>query len=978
MREGVLFLVAILLWTARVFPQTPDRLTSGENEDSIQLLVQNRKVYTVHTKGQAISVQDIENLDSHTVLRLRSSRTLWAGYPLEEPTGAALSDEGTLFVVDQKVRTVFALRPDQKPEVVFSGEPLIRPTGIAINKDKIYITDPDAKGIFSLSLATHEIYEELHRSTAVFPEKIIWSNGKLYAYSRQSGSIIRLSSERRSTSELSDQNPAVAWSIPSSDPNGLKRGDIVSFKSQPWSDAIDFGVAREILYLLNPEGTEITMFPLLGGHVAVFKLPAAFGRATHLAVSASDLCIQTPTGIVSTGLVVPGTFDFEGGEISANLVSLYLYLSRNQLLPTKTVSLPEGSSLARLVTKKDGVLPSGYTEEFETVFCLLNQTLCKPRFAPVAIKAGTSLVLPDVAIRELPGRRIVDLPIQPDPSGDVRLQRHLNGTVGEVASEFVGRGVSKDELRQGLKSLNYWYTGKDILDEQKGTFIIPTESYQAIVALPVVDVLDKKSGLYKVLSKNVTLVSPVLYEGVQGKSSLAKRHSSQTTKPALGPPDDDPRCVKISNQDWNRLLEIIHYCLPVEAGPADIGIVEKHFDVTHPEFILPSGDSTLALYSKNTDTKPTGSDSQGIFDREWDHGTHVAALIGGHGKAHKVVGMHPNATLWGIKPGELDQVLKGDPSAKNLSHVQVINISLGEKDVNEYQNAGIGINSAEALKQSVEKSIYIDHLFIIAAGENHLETLESSLAGESTRQNVITVGASNLDPSPDFYSQSDYGWQYVDLVAPGENIESALFGGRYGQASGTSQATALVSGTAAILKSKQAAWEPWKVKQRILSTADLWTDTKNVSNVLTGMLNVKAAVLNEDKAVVRFWVPPQPGGGMAPNDKSDGCVGRIKYTQTQGQLWVAGTNITMEIPNIRRFWREGQKNTFTILYQTTTPPNTTLPVSFRRVLERATGVAGDDLKGTTEFAFFPMSEGCQGMTTIKLTNLSDLINGFYQ
>ena len=68
-------------------------------------------------------------------------------------------------------------------------------------------------------------------------------------------------------------------------------------------------------------------------------------------------------------------------------------------------------------------------------------------------------------------------------------------------------------------------------------------------------------------------------------------------------------------------------------------------------------------------------------------------------------------------------------------------------------------------------------------------------------------------------SSSNYGAKSVDISAPGYRIKSALPGGRSGFLTGTSQATAFVSGVAAMLKSQDPNISAAKMKQIIVASA---------------------------------------------------------------------------------------------------------------------------------------------------------------
>jgi hypothetical protein len=68
---------------------------------------------------------------------------------------------------------------------------------------------------------------------------------------------------------------------------------------------------------------------------------------------------------------------------------------------------------------------------------------------------------------------------------------------------------------------------------------------------------------------------------------------------------------------------------------------------------------------------------------------------------------------------------------------------------------------------------------------------------------------------------------------------------------GTSQAAALVSGVVALIRAVRPDWEPWKIKQRIVSTADLLADEPDEPHVLGGVLNAHAATTDLNTTAFR-------------------------------------------------------------------------------------------------------------------------------
>ena len=92
---------------------------------------------------------------------------------------------------------------------------------------------------------------------------------------------------------------------------------------------------------------------------------------------------------------------------------------------------------------------------------------------------------------------------------------------------------------------------------------------------------------------------------------------------------------------------------------------------------------------------------------------------------------------------------------------------------------------------------------------------------------AFTVGA--VDSSDRIANFSGRG-SSVDIVAPGVNIYSSLLGSNYGSKNGTSQATPVVSGVAALLKTANPSFNVAQLEQALTSTAcDLGSTGKDTT-----------------------------------------------------------------------------------------------------------------------------------------------------
>jgi len=120
------------------------------------------------------------------------------------------------------------------------------------------------------------------------------------------------------------------------------------------------------------------------------------------------------------------------------------------------------------------------------------------------------------------------------------------------------------------------------------------------------------------------------------------------------------------------------------------------------------------------------------------------------------------------------------------------------------------------LKEGEKKGI----LVIAAAGneESDIDNKKNAYYPASYGlTNIITVTAH--DQTLTTLPSSNYGKQSVHISAPGYRIKSSMPFGRSGYLTGTSQATAFVSGVAAMLKSQFPNLSMQKIKEAIIESA---------------------------------------------------------------------------------------------------------------------------------------------------------------
>jgi type VII secretion-associated serine protease mycosin len=208
---------------------------------------------------------------------------------------------------------------------------------------------------------------------------------------------------------------------------------------------------------------------------------------------------------------------------------------------------------------------------------------------------------------------------------------------------------------------------------------------------------------------------------------------------------------------------------------------------------------------KGADFTPTGG-ADGYQDQQ-GHGTAMAGLIAAHGKSATsgVLGIAPNSHILPIRAVvgttvDADRVGRGIEFGTNHG-AKVINIS-----------AVMG--PAFALLDSVHAAIAADVVVVAGVGN-------TSTGGEgefpAAMDGVLAVGAVDKDNKHASFSIKD---PKVAICAPGVDIRVASPNNKYTSTKGTSDATAIVSGAVALVRSKFPTLSGPDVIHRLTATAD--------------------------------------------------------------------------------------------------------------------------------------------------------------
>lgn len=219
------------------------------------------------------------------------------------------------------------------------------------------------------------------------------------------------------------------------------------------------------------------------------------------------------------------------------------------------------------------------------------------------------------------------------------------------------------------------------------------------------------------------------------------------------------------------------------------------------------------------------SDSEG-------HGTHISGVIAREFKKHRSKSTSaPSVRLMILK--YYDANAQDEKNVENTVKAMRYALKMNARIIN-YSGGGDSPYPKEfsALREAERKGV----LVVAAAGNNRMNTDKRQFyPANYPLGNIISVAAS--DATGELVPFSNYGANSIDIAAPGEMIYSTLPGNTFGKMSGTSQATAYVTGVAAALMTRSRAPAAQQILRDLLSLGTVKNSLKGKTKFRTAMLN---------------------------------------------------------------------------------------------------------------------------------------------
>jgi len=282
-------------------------------------------------------------------------------------------------------------------------------------------------------------------------------------------------------------------------------------------------------------------------------------------------------------------------------------------------------------------------------------------------------------------------------------------------------------------------------------------------------------------------------------------------------------------------------------GKVVVAVLDSGVDYTHPDLVTNMWirPDHIAPYFDNHLGEIDDEHGYNAAENNGDpmdqngHGTHCAGIIGAEGDNNQgIAGVNWKVEIMPLK------FMSAGGFGTTKDAIEAINYVIARK------KAGVNVRVISASWGSTQRSRALEDVIRKAGDEGILFVAASGNSNANTDRvphypssyvlpNVVSVAA--LNRNDEIASFSNYGPKSVHIAAPGVEILSTWLNNDYKEASGTSMATPVVSGVAALILSKQSDLSVKELRERLLKSVDKLPALENKS-VSGGRINAALAV----------------------------------------------------------------------------------------------------------------------------------------
>ncbi len=301
----------------------------------------------------------------------------------------------------------------------------------------------------------------------------------------------------------------------------------------------------------------------------------------------------------------------------------------------------------------------------------------------------------------------------------------------------------------------------------------------------------------------------------------------------------------IRDQQWHLgFLNVAEAHRYSQGEGVTVAVIDSGVDATHPDLTgsVLTGTETFV-----------GGTSDGHTDTD-GHGTGIAGLIAGHGhgpgNSAGVLGIAPKAK---ILPIRTTNDIGSDPAAtaRGLDYA----VAKGATVICIAQGGSVSAEEQRAVREALAAGVVI----VAAAGNKPLDLFVTYPAAYPG-----VVAAAGVDLNGNHADVSATGPEVI-LAAPAVNVMSARPNASYNTGTGTSAATAIIAGAAALVRSRYPNLSGTEVVRRLTATATDKGAPGRDKEYGYGVLNLVDALTKDIP-------PPSPSAQPSPTD-SAGATG---------------------------------------------------------------------------------------------------------